>query len=180
VTPWPAALLIVAFGFSQATAAAQQQAQRLPLQITDYDTHSGITVTHFSFLQVRNSHRFTPQENGAAGAHMRVATNACVSFVNTLPRAVTQVDFHFVFYDSSRDHAGDAELVRSGSFAPNTQIDFDLANRTGQEDAKDCVLVPYHDPRVALAVVFVKSATFADGSHWFTSGPAVAEHLDPN
>jgi hypothetical protein len=179
VKPWLPALLIAAFGFSQA-AAAEQLTPHLPLQITDYDTHSGIAVTHFSFLQVRNSRRASPQENGAAGAHMAVATNACVSFVNTLPRAVTQVDFHFVFYDGARNHAGDAELVRSGSFAPNAEIDFNPDNRTGQTDTTDCVLVPFHDPRVALAVVFVKSATFADGSHWFTSGPAIADHLDPN
>lgn len=168
------ALLLIALGTPLAA-----ETQRMPLQITAFDTHSGIVVTHFSFLQVRNPHKATAQENSISGAHMGVATNACVSFTNTLPRNVTQVDFHFVFYDRSRDHAGDADLIRTGTFAPNAPIDVNLANRTGLEDTKDCILVPFHDPNVALAVVFVKSATFADGSQWVTSGPAIADHLGP-
>lgn len=155
--------------------------ERLPLRITAYDTHSGILVTHFSFLQVRNQGPADEHGNSFSMSPMNrgTTTSACVSFVNTLPRNVTAVDFHFVFYDRLHNHAGDAELVRSGSFAPNVPADVNFANRSGIEDAKDCVMLPRHDPPLALAVVFVKSATFADGSQWATSGPAIAEHLDP-
>lgn len=178
---WVAAIILAALACGAVPGAvrAADAPQRLPLRITAYDTHSGILVTHFSFLQVR-----THEPTGEIGHTFvtyptRVATNACVSFVNTLPRNVTAVDFHFVFYDRLHNHAGDADLVRSGSFAPNVPADVNFANRSGIEDAKDCVLLPRHDPPLALAIVFVKSATFADGSQWATSGPAVAEHLDP-
>jgi hypothetical protein len=166
------ALVLIALGTPLAA-----ETQRMPLRITAFDTHSGIVVTRFSFLQVRNAHKATAQENSISGAHMGVATNACVSFMNTLPRNVTQVDFHFVFYDRQLDHAGDADLIRTGTFGPNVPIEVDYGNRNGLEDTKDCVLVPYHDPRLTRAVVFVKSATFADGSQWVTSGPAIADHL---
>jgi hypothetical protein len=169
------AFMVIAFGLPEAAGAQQ----RLPLKITAYDTHSGIVVAQFRFLRVRDAHQGSVHGNTVVIAH-GLATSACVSFVNTLPRTVTQVDFHFVFYDRLHDHAGDAELVRTGSFASNTPIEANFANRNGDEDTKDCVLLPHHDPPLALAVVFVKSATFADGSQWVTSGPVIAEHLDPN
>jgi hypothetical protein len=154
------ALLILALGVP--VAAATQQ--RLPLRITAYDTHSGIMVTQFSFLRVRDAHQGSVHGSTVVIAH---------------GQATTQVDFHFVFYDRLHDHAGEAELVRTGSFTSNTPIEANFANVNGDEDTKDCVLLPRHDPPLALAIAFVKSATFADGSQWVTSGPAIAEHLDP-
>lgn len=178
---WAAAIILAALASAAAPGAvrAANAPKRVPLRITAFDTHSGILVTHFSFLQVQ-----TREPTGEIGHTFvtypdRVTTSACVSFVNTLPRNVTAVDFHFVFYDRLHNHAGDAELVRSGSFAPNVPADVNFANRSGIEDPKDCVMLPRHDPPLELAVVFVKSATFADGSQWATSGPAIAEHLDP-
>lgn len=169
------ALLVIAFGAPLAAGAQQ----RLPLKITAYDTHSGIMVTHFSFLRVRDEHHGSFSGNTVVISSAGTATSACVSFVNTLQRNVAQVDFHFVFYDRLQNHAGDAELVRTGSFAPNTPIEVNFANRAGMEDTKDCVLLPPHDPPLALAIVFVKSAQFSDGSQWVTSGPAIADHLGP-
>lgn len=173
------ALMVIALGPPLA-ASAQDKPQRVPLRITAYDTHSGIMVTQFRFLRVKDTHHASASGNMVVIHSQGTATSACVSFVNTLPRDVTQVDFHFVFYDRLHNHAGDAELVRTGSFAPNTPIETNFSNLNGMEDTKDCVLLPFHDPPLALAVAFVKSATFADGSHWVTSGPAIAEHLDPN
>lgn len=174
------ALLVVALGLPQTAAAQQWQQQRLPLKITAYDTHSGILVTHFRFLRVRDEHHGSFSGNTIVVSSAGAATSACVSFVNTVQRIVTRVDFHFVFYDRLQNHAGDAELVRTGSFAPDTPIDANFANVNGMEDTKDCVLLPPHDPPLALAIVFVTSATFLDGSQWATSGPAIAEHLDSN
>lgn len=160
--------------------AVSSAQQRLPLRITAYDTHSGIMVTQFRFLRVKDTHHASASGNTVVISSQGTAISACVSFENTLPRSVTQVDFHFVFYDRLRNHAGDAELVRTGSFTPNTPIEVNFANLNGMEDTKDCVLLPFHDPPLARAFVFVKSVTFADGSQWVTSGPAVAEHLEPN
>jgi hypothetical protein len=161
------------------TLAFADAAQVLPLRITAFDTHSGILVTQFRFLRVRDDHHASFSGNTVVISSAGTATSACISFMNTLPRDVTQVDFHFVYYDRLRNHAGEADLIRTGTFAPNVAIDANFANRNYLEDTKDCVLLPAHDPPLALAVVFVKSATFADGSQWATSGPAIAAHLGP-
>ena len=96
--------------------AVSSAQQRLPLRITAYDTHSGIMVTQFRFLRVKDTHHASASGNTVVISSQGTAISACVSFENTLPRSVTQVDFHFVFYDRLRNHAGDAELVAPARF----------------------------------------------------------------
>jgi len=161
------AALVVAFPLAGA-------AQGVRLGTTAFDTHSGILVTQFHVVRVQDARKVN-RGNPRTGA----ATNVCPSFTNTLARDVTQVDFRFVYYDRQRNRAGEADLIRTGRFVAGATIDPDLENLTGLTDTKDCVLLPQHDPPIGIAIAFVKSATFADGSQWTTSGPAIVDHLGP-
>jgi hypothetical protein len=107
----------------------------------------------------------------------RVVGNvACVSFENRSRTDVTQVTFHFVYYDARQDHAADNELGRTGTFTPNVVIAGNDAT-THTLNREDCVDLPDLPHDLALAVVFVTHVTSVGGVNWATTGPAVPMHL---
>jgi hypothetical protein len=102
--------------------------------------------------------------------------SVCVSFENTDARTAKQITFHFVYYDTLNNHAGDTDLVRTGTFTHGSVIE-GVNAKTGLINEEDCVRLPYHQQGIALVVMFVTSVTYADNSVFTTSGPAVPEHL---
>jgi hypothetical protein len=143
-------------------------------KITEVNTNSGIRATHFYFGHV---HEHTARNPGDATPQVLQTRSACVSFENTDARTAEQITFHFVYYDTLNNHAGDTDLVRAGKFTQGTVIE-SVNAKTNLINDEDCVAIPYHQQGVALVVMFVTSVTYADNSVFTTSGPAIPEHLD--
>jgi hypothetical protein len=135
------------------------------VQLLQFNTKSAIQIT-----AVRAGYRQASRRGSD------VAQSVCVSFGNTDPRAVKQVTFHFVYYDTLDNHAGEADLVRTGTFAKRAVID-SVNEKVRTLNMEDCVVLPYHQQGIAVVVAFVKAVTFADGSVWTTPGPEIPEHL---
>lgn len=147
-----------------AVVCACAAAANAAVHFTAFDTHSGIRIVRFGTGFEWTNRTTEP------------ATFSCVSFVNTDPRDVTAITFHFAAYDFAGNLAGDNYLERKGRFRQGVQIEA-INSKTHQFDRADCLLNPTIHDGLARVFVFVTAVTFADGTQWSTSGPAVPKVL---
>jgi len=136
-----------------------------PVRLVAVDTNSPIRITAVH-LGVKREGRL----------RRLVGDIACVSFENRSSTDVTQVTFHFVYYDTRQDHAADNELGRTGRFSPGVTI-AGSDEKTHTLNLEDCVDLPDVPHDVALAVVFVTHVTSVGSVNWASTGPAVPMHL---
>lgn len=139
------------------------------IRVDAVDTQSGVAITGFRVDWLRPNPQLHEPKN---------ARVACVAFENRNRSEAKRIGFSIAYYDALNNHAGDATLVRHGSFASGKTIEASDP-RTGIINRDDCVFLPYHEQGIARIVVFVNSVTFADGSSWTTPGPEVSTHIAP-
>ena len=163
---WGCALVaaLALFGNSARSVSAAEPSDRgaRPTTIV-FPTHSSIAIVHVS------GHRLIRQHS------TEDAYFTCVGFRNTDAREATSVLLHFAFYNAADGRVAEADLTRTGHFS--TGVDIDDVPGHGELKIENCVQRPPLRAGVARTIVFVKSVTYADGSVWSTSGPAIPDHL---